>query len=196
MSIKWDKEKIALSVAGSLAVVVIGYLVWRHEQSVAVSTIQAEQDAANNQDAELQQELAALPSYTAGGGSSAAEAPYSSGADANIESPPSDSNIAAILAAFGMTNTATTSTPTTPVIPTPTTPVPVTPPNGNPAEPIIPVRVPTPFGPPDPEPKPPIGTSGPIEFQPNPTPIATPNPNPIFTRPPVAVPEQPFQPRN
>jgi hypothetical protein len=112
MSIKWDKEKIILSVAGSLAVVVVGYLVWRHEQSVAVSTIKEEQNAEDTQDAELQQELQSLPQYTAGGGAS--DESDDTGSDSAIASPPTDDSISQILAAFYPNGTSTgASNPTT-----------------------------------------------------------------------------------
>jgi hypothetical protein len=189
MSIKWDKEKIALSVAGSLAVVVIGYLIWRHEQSVAVSTIQEENNAADDQASELEAELQALPQYAQGGGASEEES--DTGSDAAVQSPPSDSNIAAILAAFGY-NTGQTSTPTVPAnstTSTPTNPVPITPPNGTPA-PVAPINIHNPpiingggSGTPVPEP-----VSGPGSG------TAVYNPSPILTNPPTGEPARPIAP--
>jgi hypothetical protein len=48
---KWDKEKTVLSVAGGIASLVLGYLIWRHEQSVegqnAAAQLAAQQNIAN-----------------------------------------------------------------------------------------------------------------------------------------------------
>lgn len=142
MSIKWDKEKIVLSAVGSLVVAVIGYLIWRHEnatsQSEAAANLAAQQSDEANQDAELQQELAALPQYASGGGASDEE--NDTGSDSTVASPSQDNELASILAAF-FPSTTTPTTPTTPAPPTPvtgpSTPTPI--PIGNPASPTSPL---------------------------------------------------------
>lgn len=182
MAIKWDKEKIILSVAGSLATIALGYLIWRHENTVQQSEAAQNEAASEAQDAQLQQEIASLPQYTQGGGAS--EDGNDSGSDSNIESPPSDSELAAILAAFFPTGIGTStntpvSTPTsgsggagTPTIPVSNNGAPNG--GGKPSSPITPVTNPTPYQPPST----------------NPSTGSSPNPSPIITRPnePIAYP--------
>ena len=140
-----DKEKIILSVAGSLATIGLGYLIWRHEQTVSAASSAAnianQQAVADEQDQEIQQELDSIPSLTTGGGGGISDGVATSGSDANIDSAGTDSNIAAILSAFFPTTTtaSTTTASTTASNPstnstgtetppyTPLNPVPVTP---------------------------------------------------------------------
>jgi hypothetical protein len=65
-----DKKEIALSTVAGLAVIVVGYLVWRHEQLISAAQAQSNLDAQQAQADQLQQEIAALPQagYSAGGG--------------------------------------------------------------------------------------------------------------------------------
>jgi len=66
-----DKKEIVFSTIAGLAVVFIGYLVWRHEETISIANSQAEQqaqsDAANQQAEQLMNEIASLP--VSGGGS-------------------------------------------------------------------------------------------------------------------------------
>jgi Tfp pilus assembly major pilin PilA len=173
--IKWDKEKIALSIAGSLATLTIGYLIWRHENTVQQNQVAENQAASAAQDAELEQELASLPQYTQGGGAS--EEDNDTGSDSTIASPPSDDNIAAILAAFGLgSQPATTSTPP---VSTPTTPVPVTPPSG--ATPVGPAQ-PVPIVNPPSTPVTPVANPVVNKGHIGQGAIGAPNPSPIITR--------------
>lgn len=170
MAIKWDKEKIILSVVGSLATIVIGYLVWRHEQTVQAAENAQQQNAAAEQNAELQQEISALPTYTQGGGGSSEVG--DTGADSNVQSPPNDENIAAILEAFFGSQSNPANNPSTPAPPTGTPvggPVPVDP---NP----VPVTNPTPVVPTPPSD--PVGLPQPVGH-----PIAPKNKAPIITQP-------------
>jgi hypothetical protein len=98
-----DKEKIVLGVSGTLAASVLGYLIWRHEESVSVANQQAataqQAQIAAQQDAELQQELESLPQYASastGGESASTE----SAPEDNLETPPDDSALEQILQAF------------------------------------------------------------------------------------------------
>lgn len=93
-----DKEKhIILSVAGGLVTIVIGYLVWRHEQSVSSSssqaTLQAEQDTATQLEADLQ-------NATQNVGGQAAQSYVPQSGDSGIENIPQDTNLEQILKAF------------------------------------------------------------------------------------------------
>ena len=127
-------EHIVLSVAGGVASLVIGYLVWRHEQSVSIAEA-AQQQAANQADTQsddqtleqqLAQELETVPSEGASG--------YSVGeSDSGVVSSgdSTDSDIASILAAF-YPPPSTTSTTTTP--PPSTTSTTTSAPTGGPAK--------------------------------------------------------------
>lgn len=133
---KMDAEKWVLSIAGGLVTVVIGYLVWRHEN--AVSQQQAAQNnavqAANNaSEFEQLQELIQNQTgtvNTSGASVIASQVPTTA---SNVEpAGDSDSNIAAILNAFfpdgtaNSSNTTTTSAPVSPANPTaPITAIPV-----------------------------------------------------------------------
>jgi hypothetical protein len=147
-----DKEKIILSVAGSLATIGLGYLIWRHEQTISAASsatnIANQQAVADEQDQEIQQELDSIPSLTTGGGGGISDGVATSGSDANIDSAGTDSNIAAILAAF-FPNTTTSSTTTSSTASNPSTNsggtetpppvVPVTPVTATPVGPAQPV---------------------------------------------------------
>ena len=144
-----DKEKIILSVAGSLATIGLGYLIWRHEQTVSAASSAAnianQQAVADEQDQEIQQELDSIPSLTTGGGGGISDGVATSGSDANIDSAGTDSNIAAILSAFFPTTTtaSTTTASTTASNPSTNSTGTETPP---PVVPVTPVTA-TPVGP-------------------------------------------------
>jgi hypothetical protein len=171
MAFKWDKEKVILSVAGSLVTVVLGYLVWRHENSVTQAEAATASAQASAQDDEIQQELAALPQYAQGGGTSGDDG--DTGADSNTDSAAQDDNLLAILQAFGYGAPVTQPTsPTTPVTP-PTTPAPPTTPGtpvGTPSKPTTPKGV-QPVGP---------------EPVTNPVTVVPPNPSQIITKPVIS----------
>lgn len=68
---KWDREHTVLSVGGGLAVLVIGYLIWRHERAVgkadAAANLDAQRQLDQEQAASINSALAAIPSYAVGG---------------------------------------------------------------------------------------------------------------------------------
>jgi hypothetical protein len=110
---KMDKKEIVLSTVAGLAVVVIGYLVWKHEQTISAAS--AAQEVAANEEAanEVQSELQSLPTYSGIGFNGASGDENDDGSNASITSVPSDTNLAAILSAFFPTATQpTTSNPT------------------------------------------------------------------------------------
>lgn len=124
MAIKWDKEKTILSLVGGLVTLVLGYLIWRHELKVSsaasAAQLQAQQNIADNQTAQIQNELDAIPQFQAGGGGGYADEPLNSGANDGGASDAGDSAILAeILAAFEPPQPSSASpnpaTPTTPV---------------------------------------------------------------------------------
>lgn len=98
-----EKEKVVLSVAGGLATVVVGYLVWRHERTIQQQdNAQQQQDIAAQEQANNDQLLQALStSYFPSGG-----VDYSSGSasigtgGAGTVSPAGSSTLEAILKQF------------------------------------------------------------------------------------------------
>lgn len=172
-----DKEKVALSVAGGLATVVIGYLVWRHERTVTQADSAAQLQAQNAANDQYAQELEAavsqqIPTASIGGGAS--NSPYDTGTTANITPAAQDSNIAAILAAFfGNQNPPTDPTGTGTIAPVPQ-PRPSVP--GHAVGPIVSTR--TPVGvPAPPNPTPGGSVGGGVAPVPRPLPPTIINPN-------------------
>lgn len=110
---KMNKKEIVLSTVAGLAVVIVGYLVWRHEQTISAAS--AAQEVAANEEAaqEVQAELQSLPTYSGVGMNGASGEEYDDGSNASVSSVPSDTNLAAILSAFFPSSTPTTSGSTT-----------------------------------------------------------------------------------
>lgn len=114
---KIDKKNLILSTLAGLALIVIGYLVWKHEESVSASRAEAqsEQDAANQAAyaAQLQQELTSVP-LTSGAGyanlNGGEVMPSSSSAVAPVAD---DTELNAILQAFFPQSSSSASTGTT-----------------------------------------------------------------------------------
>jgi hypothetical protein len=112
--VKMDKKEIVLSTVAGLVVIVIGYLVWRHEQTVSSASNEATVDANQAAAQEVQDELASLPVYSSSGsGGGASNDSYDTGSGSSLTSIPDDTNIAAILSAFlgDSTDTGTTTAP-------------------------------------------------------------------------------------
>lgn len=115
---KLDTKNVVISTVSGLAVVAVGYLVWRHEQVLAAAQAAAEQQA-QQQTADytvqaLQQQVQQLESsaaYTGYGSSYGSVAPdYSQVSGTTLASVPQDSTLAAILSAFlGSQQTAAAS---------------------------------------------------------------------------------------
>lgn len=193
-----DREKWILGVAGSVATLGLGYLIWRHENAVSqqeAAQNAANQDAANQAYAqELEQSLAVGSGAGAdplGGGGGYVGSTIGGSAGATVEptgGTGGDSNLAAILAAFFPNGTSTTgnngstnngpSTDPTPAPPDPSSPsAPLGPaPRAKPVKPVAPITGiqvtggPVPYEPPQPDP---IGVENPIgidgTFQMDPT---------------------------
>jgi hypothetical protein len=109
-----DKKEIVLSTIAGLVVIVIGYLVWRHEQTVSSASNEATVDANQAAAQEVQDELASLPVYSSSGsGGGASNDSYDTGSGSSLTSIPEDTNIAAILSAFlgDNTDSGTTTAP-------------------------------------------------------------------------------------
>lgn len=184
-----DKEKIILSVAGSLAVLVVGYLIWRHEQTIQAQN-NASQDAAN--EAAEEQYVQQLEESTAGEYSSGDSLVYGNGASgeqfddggsAITQTGDSDSNLAAILAAFGYTGNNSSngnSGSTTPTNPTsPVTGQPVG--DGGGVSSPISTPIPVPVRPQPVGPAPVIGGAAGATLPVSSSPVATGGPSKRFT---------------
>lgn len=134
-----DREKWILGVAGSLATLGIGYLIWRHENAVSQSEAAANAAAQQQNDADyanqLEQALSvgggtqASQSLGGGGGYIGADTTNGSTID-STGGTGGDSNLASILAAFFPQGTSSTTnngsasggSNTTPAPPEPTLP--------------------------------------------------------------------------
>jgi hypothetical protein len=130
------KTEVVVSTIAGLAVIFVGYVVWKHEMAVGAENAQANLDAQQQQVDELQSAIAALPagvngSYAGGsGGGSSSQSYYGTNVpdtgSSSLQSPAGySSDLNAILAAFypnvnapaAATGTgATGNTPTTPPI--------------------------------------------------------------------------------
>lgn len=106
-----EHKEVVLSTIAGLATIVVGYLVWRHEQVVSAENAQAQQEANQAQQEAQQQEfmneIAALPSSGsfAGGNGASQQSYYQTGipdtGSTSLQSPASQSNdLQQILAAF------------------------------------------------------------------------------------------------
>lgn len=142
-----NKERVALISVGVVVVAGLGYLIYKHEQSTAPATAAAADDAST--DAALEQEslVESLPNYASAGGYEETGSETSTSSQSDLETTPTDSNIAAILAAFypaadGSTTTPTTTPPTTTTTAPPSTVTPQPVPVGTPPG----VFTPTPIG--------------------------------------------------
>lgn len=129
-----DKEKIILGVAGSIASLGVGYLIWRHENQIqqVQSAQQSAQNAADEQ-AYVQELEQSIGSYSTGAGLTQAGYPneeFFGGASTTEPAGDSDSTLQAILQAFFPTGTSTQTQggTTTANQPNPTSPVTVAPP--------------------------------------------------------------------
>lgn len=145
-----EREKIILSAVGGIVTLVLGYLIWRHEENITAqnnaNTVAANQQIADQQAQQLTDALSAIP---VGGASFnyASPSDYSSGnfGSTSTAASPVDNNIAAILSAFYPTQpVAQNPTPTEPTSPTPVStlpsPIPI---NGGPVAIVktLPTRV-------------------------------------------------------
>ncbi len=102
-----DKKEIVVSTVAGLAVIFVGYIVWRHEQAVSVENAQAQSDAQQQQVEELQSAIAALPAAVNGsyGGGASSQSYYGTNVpdtgSSSLQSPAGySSDLDKILAAF------------------------------------------------------------------------------------------------
>lgn len=136
-----DVEKIVITTAASIAVLGVGYLIWRHEQTIQAVNQQATQAANDAAEAQYVQELEQSAQQGISGstplvyGNGASYETYDDGANAITSSggtgSASDSNIQAILNAFfpnGTSNSTGNGTASTSTNETQPTPVTVNPP--------------------------------------------------------------------
>jgi hypothetical protein len=106
-----DWEKWTLGIVGGIVTLILGYLVWRHENAVqqqeaeANNAAQAQQQAESQDELEqLMQQMATVPQYASTG-----EDIGDDTTDSGISSPSSDGNIQAILDAFFGNNSSASS---------------------------------------------------------------------------------------
>lgn len=103
---KHDVLITVVSLGGGLGLTVLGYLVWRHEQTIQAAqaaqqnAAQQAQDAATIQALQQQLESAQATSAYYGGSYGQTTADYSQVSGTTLASVPQDSNLAAILSAF------------------------------------------------------------------------------------------------
>lgn len=130
-----EHKEIILSTIAGLATIFVGYVVWRHEQTISAENAQAQQDAQAAQDAQAQQnfmnEIASLPTAGSYGGGASSQSYYQTNVpdtgSVSLQSPASQSNdLQAILSAFypstttpaAATNTSTPQNNLPPTTPT------------------------------------------------------------------------------
>lgn len=124
-----DKKEIIVSTIAGLAVIFVGYLVWRHEETISVANAQAQEQANQDASDQFAQQIESLQTAygysngTYGGGASTTSAyptdTTDTGSTALATPAAASSNLAAILSAFfpsstpanSSTDTANTSTP-------------------------------------------------------------------------------------
>lgn len=117
-----DKEKIILSTVGGLVTLAIGYLIWRHEQTIqAANNAATQQQTAQEQEAYAEQLANAVDTQYASGTSETGVVTDPYQASTESAQPSEDSNIAQILSAFFPQQTSSQA-PTTPPTTTPVTP--------------------------------------------------------------------------
>jgi hypothetical protein len=100
---KIDKKNLILSTVAGLALIVIGYLVWKHEEVVSAANADArsQQDAADQAAyaTQLQQELTSMP-LASGGGYSNMNGGEVPGNETAVAPVADDTELNAILSAF------------------------------------------------------------------------------------------------
>jgi hypothetical protein len=99
-----DKKEIVVSTVAGLAVIFVGYVVWRHEQVVGAENAQAQQEANAQQIDELNNAIASLPSggsYAGGYGGGASNSSVQDTGSTSLQTPAYNSTgLDKILSAF------------------------------------------------------------------------------------------------
>jgi len=114
-----DKEKTILSVVGGVASLIIGYLIWRHENAIQAQENAANTQAQNDANAQLVQQLEESSAYGASTpqvyGSTTSVPPVEEDTSGEVDTTgDSDSGIASILSAFFPQGTQSSASSTTP----------------------------------------------------------------------------------